>query len=466
MGRFPYKHPSQHGGSSIVASRGLADYARKRARSVRVWLAFVLSLTSPGPVTLTLGLASPPCTAWAGEATPQGAPTTLPASQPRSETPGASAPQGAQTASDMPEAAASRGEAAKKMIVTLSASELADLLTSGDLAFAARDLAGSRRFYQIGANAGDSRAALRLAETFDQSFLEIIQLQSAADRERAAYWYRWARGLGSEIAGSMLLRVDPSEAAPSATTPSETGHPRSANQAEIGPGSSESQGGTNLKAQASPATSPAATSPVAVSTTPPAITSDAVDNTKEASRNALETRSATSDAAAVPKQPEATAGPASVPPTDAIAPTNAIAPTDAIAPTNAIAMHEPAVPQANAASVARGASPSHAVPGPGSPPPSTLTSGERANLVARGDSLLGNGDVNAARLFYERAAGAGDSTAALRLGETFDPKFLAQAHLGFVLGDASRAEHWYGIARDLGNPDVQVLLRPSNISEK
>ena len=47
--------------------------------------------------------------------------------------------------------------------------------------------------------------------------------------------------------------------------------------------------------------------------------------------------------------------------------------------------------------------------------------------MARGDSFLGAGDIASARLFYERAADAGDGHAALRLGATFDPDFLDRA---------------------------------------
>jgi len=50
-------------------------------------------------------------------------------------------------------------------------------------------------------------------------------------------------------------------------------------------------------------------------------------------------------------------------------------------------------------------------------------------LLTRGDSLFGTGDLVSARLFYERAAGAGSGEAALRLGESYDPHFLEKTHL-------------------------------------
>jgi TPR repeat protein len=80
-------------------------------------------------------------------------------------------------------------------------------------------------------------------------------------------------------------------------------------------------------------------------------------------------------------------------------------------------------------------------------------------LVARGDALFGKGDLAAARLLYEHAADAGDGQAALRLGETFDPFFLDQAHLSSVPGDFGTAMSWYRRARDLGAADADVLIK-------
>jgi uncharacterized membrane protein YfcA len=82
-----------------------------------------------------------------------------------------------------------------------------------------------------------------------------------------------------------------------------------------------------------------------------------------------------------------------------------------------------------------------------------------AALVTRGDGFLSNGDVVSARLFYERAAGAGDGPAALRLGETFDPAFLEKSHLRHVQGNSDTALSWYRRARDLGVGEAEILSR-------
>jgi len=93
---------------------------------------------------------------------------------------------------------------------------------------------------------------------------------------------------------------------------------------------------------------------------------------------------------------------------------------------------------------------------PASPAPSAT---EIAALLARGDALIAKGDLASARLFYERAAEAGDGQAALRLGESYDPAFLAQAHLNGVRGDAVAAARWYRRARELGITEAETLLQ-------
>ena len=88
-----------------------------------------------------------------------------------------------------------------------------------------------------------------------------------------------------------------------------------------------------------------------------------------------------------------------------------------------------------------------------------LSDADTAALLARGDVLFSKGDVVAARLFYERAAYAGEGQAALRLAETFDPVFLDQARLRGARGDLSTALSWYRRARDLGVAEAEILLK-------
>ena len=86
-----------------------------------------------------------------------------------------------------------------------------------------------------------------------------------------------------------------------------------------------------------------------------------------------------------------------------------------------------------------------------------LSAAEIAALVARGDAFLSAGDIISARLFFERAADAGDSRAAMRMAVTFDTAFLEKAGLHGLRGDPEKAAFWYRRASDLrdGKGDPQ-----------
>ncbi len=96
----------------------------------------------------------------------------------------------------------------------------------------------------------------------------------------------------------------------------------------------------------------------------------------------------------------------------------------------------------------------HAPPAPSAP---QVVSIDPAGLVSRGDQLLGMRDVTSARLFYERAAQAGDGQAALRMGMTFDPVFLERSGIRGAQGDPARAISWYDRAAALGNTTAEEL---------
>jgi hypothetical protein len=147
-------------------------------------------------------------------------------------------------------------------------------------------------------------------------------------------------------------------------------------------------------------------------------------------------------AAALPPSPAALHPTAEVAaPTEAPGTTVRTATPPATSPTEA-------APTATAVSPtgAQASNPTTSVPGP---PPAQLRlpAAEITALLARGDSLFALGDVSSARLFYERAADAGEGRAALRLGKTFDPAFLDFAHMR-VRGDSAMAASWYARARE------------------
>jgi hypothetical protein len=79
----------------------------------------------------------------------------------------------------------------------LSAAEIAALVARGDAFLAAGDIASARLFFERGADSGDGRAAMRMAVTYDTTFLDRAGLRGlGSDPERAAFWFRRARELG------------------------------------------------------------------------------------------------------------------------------------------------------------------------------------------------------------------------------------------------------------------------------
>ena len=86
---------------------------------------------------------------------------------------------------------------------------------------------------------------------------------------------------------------------------------------------------------------------------------------------------------------------------------------------------------------------------PAAPQASPPSAAEVTELLARGDSFVLVGDIASARVFYQRAADAGDGRGALRMGATFDPAFLARAGLDSTSGDPAKARSWYRRVLDL-----------------
>jgi hypothetical protein len=81
-----------------------------------------------------------------------------------------------------------------------------------------------------------------------------------------------------------------------------------------------------------------------------------------------------------------------------------------------------------------------------------------AALVARGGKYFAAGDVAAARLVLRPAALAGDSVAALALGETYDPVVLKRLGVIGLSGDPAQARDWYRKAAELGSADAPQRL--------
>jgi hypothetical protein len=93
------------------------------------------------------------------------------------------------------------------------------------------------------------------------------------------------------------------------------------------------------------------------------------------------------------------------------------------------------------------------------PASAPVAAAESVEWRARGDALFVAGALAPARQFYELAADAGDGQAALQLGETYDPAFLAQAKITRERGDPAVAAHWYEKASKLGAASADILLK-------
>lgn len=82
-----------------------------------------------------------------------------------------------------------------------------------------------------------------------------------------------------------------------------------------------------------------------------------------------------------------------------------------------------------------------------------------ATLIKRGDDLFAQGDLAAARLYYERAAAAGSAKAAFALGRTHDPLVHEQLRVRGLSSDPAQAAAWYRRAIANGSADAEQNLQ-------
>jgi hypothetical protein len=88
---------------------------------------------------------------------------------------------------------------------TLSSEQVAALLKRGNELVSHGDLAGARLIFERAAQAGESRAALALASTYDPVVLEHLGERGLApDIAMARFWYERAKELGSKEAPERL----------------------------------------------------------------------------------------------------------------------------------------------------------------------------------------------------------------------------------------------------------------------
>jgi TPR repeat protein len=81
---------------------------------------------------------------------------------------------------------------------------------------------------------------------------------------------------------------------------------------------------------------------------------------------------------------------------------------------------------------------------------SQMSQAEVDRMVAKGEQVLKTRDIATARLYFRRAADAGDARGALGMARSFDSKVLQELRMFSVRADASEAARWYARARELG----------------
>jgi hypothetical protein len=118
------------------------------------------------------------------------------------------------------------------------------------------------------------------------------------------------------------------------------------------------------------------------------------------------------------------------------------------------------------ARVAPIATPGAPSPTRSTPIPRKLSAAELGALLKRGNELVARGDLAGARLVFERAAEAGESSAALALASTYDPRVLEQLGERGLAPDIAMARFWYQKAKELGSKEaperLEVLVSRSN----
>ncbi len=92
------------------------------------------------------------------------------------------------------------------------------------------------------------------------------------------------------------------------------------------------------------------------------------------------------------------------------------------------------------------------------PPARKLAADELATLMNRAKTLLAAGDIPPARLLLERAADAQEASAALLLGQTYDPAVLGATDMRSITPDPAAARGWYQKAARYGSQEAQQRL--------
>lgn len=92
-------------------------------------------------------------------------------------------------------------------------------------------------------------------------------------------------------------------------------------------------------------------------------------------------------------------------------------------------------------------------------PPRTQAQQQALRFITRGNDQLLEGDVSAARLFFQRAIDAGLPEGALAMASSYDQVELDRLGVKGLTGDRNTARHWYEQARRMGASEAEERLR-------
>jgi hypothetical protein len=79
-------------------------------------------------------------------------------------------------------------------------------------------------------------------------------------------------------------------------------------------------------------------------------------------------------------------------------------------------------------------------------------------LIKQGEQFAATGDLITARLVFQRAAEAGDATAALAMGASYDPIVLARLGFRGISANVAKARSWYEKAKEFGSSEAPHRL--------
>ncbi len=89
-----------------------------------------------------------------------------------------------------------------------------------------------------------------------------------------------------------------------------------------------------------------------------------------------------------------------------------------------------------------------------------------ADLIAHGNKMVSVGYFPGARAYFQRAAEAGSGEAAITMGETYDPGFIAQMGAQGIRPEPDQAIAWYERAKALGAAGADDKIATLKVAAK